>query len=179
MTLLGELPQRLPRRRYKGGDQCHRSVRRISWIACRGLLPIPPDRRAAVEAALAQQPPCRFETARVSVATKRLCEPEEEEEEEDAPGARDVVLDVAHNPQAMETLCRMLQLRQRRRGSGVVRFVLGMSVDKDLPATLGLLFDQFAFSPDGGGAEGPPRARLYLTQSEHPRAATAPDWSAA
>lgn len=85
---------------------------------------------------LNQRPPCRMEYLQTS-------------------SGRSVILDVAHNPPAIEYLLRRLQSTEN------LRFVIGLSSDKDLALCAKLLLS----------AVNDPE-RIHLVQAAHPRAAT-------
>jgi dihydrofolate synthase / folylpolyglutamate synthase len=92
---------------------------------------------AAIAAGTSQRPPCRFELV-------------------DFNGQK-VILDVAHNPPAMEYLVKKLK------ANGItnnVRFVVGLSSDKDLQQCCRILQ---SITPDV--------SHIHLVQAAHPRAA--------
>ncbi|KAL7554109.1 hypothetical protein ACHAWF_017500 [Thalassiosira exigua] len=89
------------------------------------------------------RPPCRFEEMDVSKGRKIVR----------------VVLDVAHNPQAI--MCLASKLRSGYPTAPNVRIVVGMSSDKDLKACTLLLLDCVA----------DPR-KIHLVEASHPRAAS-------
>ena len=88
------------------------------------------------------RPPCRFETLRTNDAT--------------------VILDVAHNPPAMEYLVYKLKTTYPEAS---FRFVAGMSRDKDLGQCARALL-----SASKGSSKN-----IHLVQAAHPRAATLED----
>ena len=92
----------------------------------------------AIEDGTTIRPPCRFETF-------------------DRDGTT-VVLDVAHNPQAMEYLVSKLEATFPKHS---FRFVAGMSSDKDLKQCSNALL-----SVSGSSA-----SRIHLVEAAHPRAA--------
>ena len=90
-----------------------------------------------------QRPPCRFEQVVL-------------------PNQTQVILDVAHNPPAMEYLVHKLRATFPHQQ---FRVVVGMSADKDL-----VLSTQAILQAVGGDA-----SRIHLVQAAHPRAATVQD----
>jgi dihydrofolate synthase/folylpolyglutamate synthase len=87
-----------------------------------------------------ERPPCRFEHV-------------------ECPNGLTVVLDVAHNPPAMEYLVRKLR---KTYPDAKFRIVVGMSSDKDLA-----LCGKFIMDAVGGETD-----RIHFVQAAHPRAAT-------
>lgn len=92
---------------------------------------------------LAQRPPCRFELIQVPAT-----DDDDDSNDDNAGGAivskqndnlrLQVILDVAHNPDAMKYLVRKLQATYDTE-STEYRFVVGMSSDKDLKQCIGSL----------------------------------------
>ena len=71
-----------------------------------------------------------------------------------------VILDVAHNPQAMEYLMIKLQSNYPNRKNQ--RIVVGMSSDKDLKHCTDILLNHVEYHPE----------KLHLVEASHPRAAS-------
>lgn len=91
---------------------------------------------AAIRAGTCQRPPCRFESLQY--------------------GGHKVILDVAHNPQALEYLAKKLKAN----GITNARFVVGLSSDKDLQQCCQILKDVAVDA-----------SHIHLVQAAHPRAA--------
>jgi dihydrofolate synthase / folylpolyglutamate synthase len=92
---------------------------------------------AAIAAGTSQRPPCRFELVEYN--------------------GQKVILDVAHNPPAMEYLVKKLQANGLTTN---LRFVVGLSSDKDLQLCCRILQ---SIIPDV--------SHIHLVQAAHPRAA--------
>ena len=101
---------------------------------------LPPIPDEVVSNGVAQRPPCRFEIV------------------ETADGLS-VVLDVAHNPPAMEYMVRKLK---QTLPNDKFRVVVGMSSDKDLKQCGDFIL----------GAVDGESSRIHLVQAAHPRAAS-------
>ena len=95
------------------------------------------------------RPPCRFEEMDVDVILEGL--------QSEMKSVR-VILDVAHNPQAMEYLISKLSTTYP---SNNVRMVVGMSSDKDLKRCTDIILNYV------GDA-----SKLHLVSASHPRAAS-------
>ena len=91
---------------------------------------------------IGQRPPCRFEVLTTTTPQRR------------------VVLDVAHNPPAMDYLVRKLTTTFPPKT--LFRFVVGLSADKDLSLCAQSLLQATQNDP----------SRIHLVQAAHPRAAT-------
>jgi folylpolyglutamate synthase/dihydrofolate synthase len=96
-----------------------------------------------------QRPPCRFEELTVRGSTSEKLIP--------------VILDVAHNPDAMKYLVKKIQATHPNKASKI-RMVVGFSADKDLRQCGQTLLD---FNSDPN--------RLHLVEAAHPRAAKLED----
>jgi dihydrofolate synthase/folylpolyglutamate synthase len=96
-----------------------------------------------------QRPPCRFEELTVRGPTSEKLIP--------------VILDVAHNPDAMIYLVKKIQATYPKKESKI-RMVVGFSSDKDLTQCGRTLLD-FISDP----------SRLHLVEAAHPRAAKLED----
>jgi len=70
-----------------------------------------------------------------------------------------VILDVAHNPQAMDYLIAKLKANYPNDN---VRMVVGMSADKDLKYCTDILLEYVSQNPE----------RIHLVEASHPRAAS-------
>jgi len=108
--------------------------------------------RDEIEEGVKIRPPCRFEEMDIPAAIMA----------EDGSAMRKivrVVLDVAHNPQAMGYLID--KLRSSYPNVSDQRIVVGMSADKDLKYCTKILLDHVS-SPD----------KLHLVEASHPRAAS-------
>lgn len=92
------------------------------------------------------RPPCRFEIIQKNNTT--------------------VILDVAHNPSAMEYLVYKLKSTYPEAS---FRFVAGMSSDKDLGQCARALLSVTAIEENISDSKGP---RIHLVQAAHPRAAS-------
>ena len=99
------------------------------------------------------RPPCRFEELDITVTSRHGGE------ESSQPKSTKVILDVAHNPQAMHYLIAKLNAKFPR--DLKKRIVVGMSADKDLKYCTDILLDYVADA----------RA-LHLVEASHPRAAS-------
>ena len=97
------------------------------------------------------RPPCRFEEMDIPVPLNS----------EKTKVVR-VVLDVAHNPQAMEYLIDKLSTEYPNLDSNNVRIVVGMSADKDLKQCTDILLSYL-----GGDV-----SKVHLVAASHPRAAS-------
>jgi dihydrofolate synthase / folylpolyglutamate synthase len=93
---------------------------------------------AAIEAGTSQRPPCRFESINVN--------------------GQKVILDVAHNPPAMEYLVKKLKTHGINNTN--IRFILGLSSDKDLQQCCQIV--------QGIVADA---SHIHVVQAAHPRAA--------
>lgn len=91
-----------------------------------------------IEQGTSQRPPCRFEYGCIT--------------------DYEYILDVAHNPSAMEYLARKLKKTYPHKK---FRVVVGLSADKDIKRCMEHIFNI---------VEGD-SSRIYLTEAEHPRAA--------
>ena len=100
----------------------------------------------AVEQGTSQRPPCRFEEMEIPLQSCSL--------EKSVP----VILDVAHNPDAMKYLAAKLKSTYPNKAK---RIVVGFSADKDL-SQCGETLLSIVSDP----------SRLHLVQASHPRAAT-------
>ena len=101
------------------------------------------------------RPPCRFEEMDISTTITNS---------DDGTTAQKnvrVVLDVAHNPQAMEYLMIKLQSKYPNR-KNQTRIVVGMSSDKDLKHCTDILLNHVENHPE----------KLHLVEASHPRAAS-------
>ncbi len=101
------------------------------------------------------RPPCRFEELDVPVSIA------------DSNGGSSkvtkvvrVILDVAHNPQAMDYL--VAKLRANYTNERKLRVVVGMSADKDLKYCTDKLLDHVGYHPE----------KIHLVEASHPRAAS-------
>ena len=99
------------------------------------------------------RPPCRFEELDVTGKYHQ------DGEESSQPKATKVILDVAHNPQAMHYLIAKLNAKFPK--DTKKRVVVGMSADKDLKYCTEILLDHVSDA----------RA-LHLVEASHPRAAS-------
>ena len=102
------------------------------------------------------RPPCRFEEMDIpTTVTSTL--------EDDGSNTNEimvrVILDVAHNPQAMDYLIAKLKTSYP---NDVVRMVVGMSADKDLKYCTDILLEYVSHTPE----------RIHLVEASHPRAAS-------
>lgn len=115
---------------------------------------------AAMVEALKKRPICRFESFLVSLQVKPKQGDNVEAvgvEQRLIPPVR-VILDIAHNVDAMKALANRLD---RYHGAGrKVRVVIGMSGDKDVPACLPIVSRLVQSDP----------RRIYCTEARHPRA---------
>ncbi|KAL3779209.1 hypothetical protein HJC23_006023 [Cyclotella cryptica] len=104
------------------------------------------------------RPPCRFEEMDVAIPMSSVID------NSDASSTTvRVVLDVAHNPQAMEYLISKLTATYPNLNpTRDVRMVVGMSADKDLKQCTDILLDYL-----GGDA-----SKVHLVEASHPRAAS-------
>lgn len=110
-----------------------------------------------VASALESRPPCRFQVV-------HLVRPNSKERKVS------VVLDVAHNPPAIE---RLVQLLRKRFPSHKYRFVCGFSADKDM----GHVMTTIASVIDTSGCDAETKAqlvrsRMHLVKANHPRGAS-------
>ena len=101
------------------------------------------------------RPPCRFEELDVPVSIAAA----------DGGSSRltkvvRVILDVAHNPQAMDYLIAKLQASYTNERK--LRVVVGMSADKDLKYCTDVLLDHVGHNPE----------KIHLVEASHPRAAS-------
>lgn len=101
------------------------------------------------------RPPCRFEEMDILTTTVTSS----------VEGSRTsekmvrVILDVAHNPQAMDYLIAKLKANYPNDN---VRMVVGMSADKDLKYCTDILLEYVSQNPE----------RIHLVEASHPRAAS-------
>ncbi|KAL3822478.1 hypothetical protein ACHAXA_006906 [Cyclostephanos tholiformis] len=114
------------------------------------------------EIAMAVQirPPCRFEELDVPVTIADVAAGEADEGSHQVTRVVSVILDVAHNPQAMEYL--IAKLRANYPNTHKLRMVVGMSADKDLRYCTNILLDLVGRCPD----------QIHLVEASHPRAAS-------
>eukprot|EP01039_Chlorochromonas_danica_P004465 gene4465-4891_t len=115
---------------------------------------------AAMVEALKKRPICRFESFLVSlqVEPKRGDNVEVAGDEQKLIPPIRVILDIAHNVDAMKALANRLD---RYHGAGrKVRVVIGMSGDKDVPTCLPIVTRLVQNDPH----------RIYCTEARHPRA---------
>lgn len=132
-----------------------------SRIATAGLMLIEPrlsklrgDEAAdKVKLGVSIRPPCRFEELDVTAKSRH------DGEESSQPKSTKVILDVAHNPQAMHYLIAKLNAKFPK--DLKKRIVVGMSADKDLKYCTDILLDHVSDA----------RA-LHLVEASHPRAAS-------
>jgi len=101
------------------------------------------------------RPPCRFEEMDISTTITNS-----DDGTTTQKNVR-VVLDVAHNPQAMEYLMIKLQSNYPNR-KNQTRIVVGMSSDKDLKHCTDILLNHVDYHPE----------KLHLVEASHPRAAS-------
>jgi len=101
------------------------------------------------------RPPCRFEEMDISTTIT-----DSDDGTTTQKNVR-VVLDVAHNPQAMEYLMIKLQSNYPSR-KNQTRIVVGMSSDKDLKHCTDILLKHVENHPE----------KLHLVEASHPRAAS-------
>lgn len=90
------------------------------------------------------RPPCRFEEMDIPTTPDKMVR---------------VILDVAHNPQAMDYLIAKLKTNYP---NDIVRLVVGMSADKDLKYCTDILLGYVSHTPE----------RIHLVEASHPRAAS-------
>jgi dihydrofolate synthase/folylpolyglutamate synthase len=90
------------------------------------------------------RPPCRFEEMDIPTTPDKMVR---------------VILDVAHNPQAMDYLIAKLKTNYP---NDRVRLVVGMSADKDLKYCTDILLGYVSHTPE----------RIHLVEASHPRAAS-------
>jgi len=108
-----------------------------------------------IERGVKIRPPCRFEEMDIpttianddGTTTKKIVR---------------VVLDVAHNPQAMDYLIVKLRASYPNNSPDHHRIVVGMSADKDLTYCTEILLDHVTHHPE----------KLHLVEASHPRAAS-------
>lgn len=98
------------------------------------------ENAGAVESGLAMRPPCRYQLF------KR--------------GNTDVILDIAHNEDAMVALAKKVSAHYK----GPIRVVLGMSADKDVTNCIACILD--LLSIDNKSAV----SRIHCAAAKHPRA---------
>jgi dihydrofolate synthase/folylpolyglutamate synthase len=101
------------------------------------------------------RPPCRFEELDVPVSI-----PADEGRSSQVTKVVRVILDVAHNPQAMDYL--IVKLRANYPNVEKLRVVLGMSADKDLKYCTDILLNHVGHHPE----------KIHLVEASHPRAAS-------
>lgn len=102
------------------------------------------------------RPPCRFEEMDIpTTVTSTLVDDGSKTNEMMVR----VILDVAHNPQAMDYLIAKLKTNYP---NDVVRLVVGMSADKDLKYCTDILLEYVSHTPE----------RIHLVEASHPRAAS-------
>ncbi|KAL9184108.1 hypothetical protein ACHAXT_002194 [Thalassiosira profunda] len=106
-----------------------------------------------IEQGVKIRPPCRFEEMDIPTAITA-------EDGSTAQKIVRVILDVAHNPQAMEYL--IVKLRANYPSHSNQRIVVGMSADKDLRHCTETLLEHVAQRPE----------KLHLVEASHPRAAS-------
>lgn len=100
----------------------------------------------AIQKGVSERPPCRFEEGKVRVNSNLGI-------------SKDVnfILDVAHNPSALEQLVTKIKTKYGRQG---VRFIVGFSSDKDIKQCFNYLLSVSS------------EENIHLVQAFHPRAAT-------
>ncbi|KAL7538097.1 hypothetical protein ACHAXR_011321 [Thalassiosira sp. AJA248-18] len=109
---------------------------------------------AEIEEGVKIRPPCRFEEMDVPTTITK----------DDGTKIQKIVrviLDVAHNPQAMDYLIAKLRSNYPTNSSNQ-RIVVGMSADKDLTYCTDILLNHVSHHPD----------KLHLVEASHPRAAS-------
>ena len=109
-----------------------------------------PFSESIIENGISHRPPCRFEEMQIPVPTKQ----ESKSIEKIVP----VILDVAHNPDAMKYLAAKLESTYPNKAK---RIVVGFSADKDL-AQCGDTLLSIVNDPSS----------IHLVQASHPRAAS-------
>lgn len=107
-----------------------------------------------IELGISKRPPCRFEIMKMPISTSA-----EETKTEEINEMLTVILDVAHNPPAIEYLVRKLHRTYDQ--TTKFRIVVGMSSDKDLKLCGSSLLN--IVNND--------TSRIYLVEAAHPRAA--------
>eukprot|EP01082_Thalassiosira_pseudonana_P014258 g12827.t1 g12827 contig7:247939-249810(+) len=107
---------------------------------------------AEIEEGVKIRPPCRFEEMDIPT-------PVETDDGITTQKTVRVILDVAHNPQAMDYL--LAKLRSNYPHSKDQRIVVGMSADKDLKYCTDILLEHLS-NPN----------KLHLVEASHPRAAS-------
>ncbi|EED89337.1 folylpolyglutamate synthase [Thalassiosira pseudonana CCMP1335] len=107
---------------------------------------------AEIEEGVKIRPPCRFEEMDITT-------PVETDDGITTQKTVRVILDVAHNPQAMDYL--LAKLRSNYPHSKDQRIVVGMSADKDLKYCTDILLEHLS-NPN----------KLHLVEASHPRAAS-------
>lgn len=126
----------------------------LALLAARGGAKFAPlgkaSNAAALEAALATRPPCRYQLFPARIASPSL--------------PVDVVLDIAHNEDAMLALVRKVKAQY----AGPVRVVLGMSADKEVDKCVLALFG--LFRDEAGMTQADASSRFYCAAARHPRA---------
>ena len=101
------------------------------------------------------RPPCRFEELDVPVSIA-----DANGGSSQATKAVRVILDIAHNPQAMDYL--IAKLRASYTNERKPRVVVGMSADKDLKYCTDILLNHVGHHPE----------KIHLVEASHPRAAS-------
>jgi dihydrofolate synthase/folylpolyglutamate synthase len=134
-----------------------------------------------IQQGTSQRPPCRFETMEwtpSSSSTKSNGNGNGNDNDNDG-GPVSVVLDVAHNPDALEFLLAKLEAtfgsenEHSHSQSYSVRFVVGFSSDKDLLKCGNLLLSYLGAHGNGNAdADSNHNKRIHVVQAAHPRAAT-------
>jgi len=114
----------------------------LAYLKTRNILPKINDE--CILSGVKIRPPCRFEILSVNSGSKKI----------------KVVLDVAHNPIAIEKLVKMLK---RKFPGKNFRFMIGMSRDKDIKKILRTVGNEINNSPRGG---------LHFARANTPRAAS-------
>lgn len=110
------------------------------------------------------RPPCRFEELNITISLadlpsdRAVCLNDSPDGNTPTKIVR-VVLDVAHNPQAMDYLITKLRANY---SSNNLRVVVGMSADKDLKYCTNALLTHVGGNPE----------RIHLVEASHPRAAS-------
>ena len=109
------------------------------------------------------RPPCRYEELDVPVTIGAIKDDDDEDDGESSRPTRmvSVILDIAHNPQAVEYLIAKLRTNHPR-DAHRLRVVVGMSADKDLRHCTNMLLNLVDRNPE----------RIHLVEASHPRAAS-------
>ena len=110
--------------------------------------------RDEIENGVQIRPPCRFEEMDISTTITNSDDGSKEQK------TVRVILDVAHNPQAIDYL--IVKLRSKYPNSSNQRIVVGMSADKDLKYCTDILLNHVNHDP----------SKIHLSEASHPRAAS-------